>query len=324
MGYTNSPLVNYTLISPNRNSPRKHKIDTITIHCVVGQCTVEALGDWFYPSSRQASSNYGVGYDGRIGMYVEEKDRSWCTSSPDNDHRAITIEVASDTYYPYAVTNAAYMATINLVADVCKRNGIHRLYWFGNAKDTWAYNIKEGEAVMTAHRWFTETICPGEYLLSRFGDICEMVNKQLEPMPEFYEGEKVIILKGTKNYDTGNYFSDWVYSDPENDQYTILEVVEQYGARVVLKYEWIVGPVSAYDVIPYIEPEPEPEPDPIPEPEPEPEPTPEPEPQPDPEPIPDPDDDSTIDKIARWFAKYVMGLIKALLKMIADLFKKEK
>lgn len=99
---SNSPLVNYTKISPNKSSPRNHKIDTVTIHCVVGQCSVETLGNVFAPTSRQASSNYGIGYDGRIGMYVEEKDRSWCSSNAANDNRAITIEVASDTKEPYA------------------------------------------------------------------------------------------------------------------------------------------------------------------------------------------------------------------------------
>ena len=94
---SNSPLVSYTKISPNKSSPRNHKIDTVTIHCVVGQCSVETLGNVFAPTSRQASSNYGIGYDGRIGMYVEEKDRSWCSSNAANDNRAITIEVASDT-----------------------------------------------------------------------------------------------------------------------------------------------------------------------------------------------------------------------------------
>ena len=97
---SNSALVSYTKISPNRNSPRNHAIDRISIHCVVGQCTVERIGEIFAPESREASSNYGIGLDGRIGMYVEEKDRSWCTSSGANDHRAVTIEVASDTAHP--------------------------------------------------------------------------------------------------------------------------------------------------------------------------------------------------------------------------------
>ena len=123
---SNSKLISCTLISPNKNSPRNHKIDTITIHCVVGQCSAERIGEIFKPTSRQASSNYGIGYDGRIGLYVDEADRSWCSSSAANDNRAITIEVASDTKHPYAVNDKAYAALLDLVEDICRRNGIKK------------------------------------------------------------------------------------------------------------------------------------------------------------------------------------------------------
>lgn len=170
---SNSSLVSYTQISPNRTSPRSSTIDTITIHCVVGQCSVEGLGSVFAPSSRKASSNYGVGYDGRIGMYVEEKDRSWCSSSSYNDNRAITIEVASDTTPPYAVTDAAYNATIKLVADICKRNGITKLVWSTNKNDR--VNHLNG-CNMTVHRDYANKSCPGDYLYNRMGDIAAKVN----------------------------------------------------------------------------------------------------------------------------------------------------
>lgn len=172
---SNSSLVNYTRISPNRNSPRNHKIDTITIHCVVGQCSVETLGNIFANSNIEASSNYGVGYDGRIGMYVEEKDRSWCSSSASNDNRAITIEVASDTYHPYAVNDAAYEALIKLVADICRRNGIKELKWKAD-KSLIGQVDKQN---MTVHRWFANKSCPGDYLYSRHGDIAKRVNALL-------------------------------------------------------------------------------------------------------------------------------------------------
>ena len=172
---SNSPLVNYTQISPNRYSPRNHKIDTITIHCVVGQVSVEALGCIFAPTARQASSNYGVGYDGRIGMYVEEKDASWCSSSYENDNRAITIEVASDTTHPYAVTDKAYNALIELVADICKRNGIKKLLWKGD-KSLIGQTDKQN---MTVHRWFANKACPGDYLYNLHGDIANKVNAKL-------------------------------------------------------------------------------------------------------------------------------------------------
>lgn len=176
MSYTNSPLVSYTKLSPNHSGRRTHAIDTITIHCVVGQCSVETLGRIFAPESRQASSNYGVGYDGRIGMYVEEKNRSWCTSSGANDHRAITIEVASDTTHPYAVNAKAYAAMLDLVTDVCKRNGIKKLVWSTNKNER--MNHLNG-CNMTVHRDYANKSCPGDYLYSRHGAIAAEVNKRL-------------------------------------------------------------------------------------------------------------------------------------------------
>ena len=126
MSYTNSPLVDFTEISPNKTSPRNHKIDTITIHCTGFVCDVETLGRVFSKPDRKASSNYGIGSDGRIGMYCEEKDRSWCSSSKANDHRAITIETCSEHEYPYAVSDTVMASLIKLVADICKRNGIEK------------------------------------------------------------------------------------------------------------------------------------------------------------------------------------------------------
>ena len=183
---SNSPLVNYTKISPNKSSPRNHKIDTVTIHCVVGQCSVETLGNVFAPASRQASSNYGVGVDGRIGMYVEEKDRSWCSSNAANDNRAITIEVASDTKEPYAVNAKAYAALIDLLVDICKRNGIKELVWSTNKADR--VNHKNG-CNMTVHRDYANKSCPGTYLYERHAQIASEVNKRLgstniKPAPE--------------------------------------------------------------------------------------------------------------------------------------------
>lgn len=194
MSYTNSPLVNHTRISPNKTSGRRC-IDTITIHCVVGQCSVETLGNLFAQPSKRASSNYGVGYDGRIGMYVEEKDRSWCSSSSSNDSRAITIEVASDAYAPYAVTDAAYNATIRLVADICKRNGIKQLKW----KNDRSLIGQVDKQNMTAHRWFANKACPGDYLYNRFGDIANKVNAILggSATEEEYDAGTVEIVRPT-------------------------------------------------------------------------------------------------------------------------------
>jgi hypothetical protein len=175
MAYTNSPLVTYKRITNNKTSPRNHVIDTITIHCIVGQWTAKQGCDYFATTDRECSANYVVGKDGSIGLSVEEKDRSWCSSSSSNDHRAITIEVASDTAHPYAVTDEAYNALIKLVADICKRNGIKKLLWKAD-KSLIGQVDKQN---MTVHRWFANKSCPGEYLYSRHSDIAAKVNALL-------------------------------------------------------------------------------------------------------------------------------------------------
>jgi hypothetical protein len=158
-------------------APRTHEIDTVTIHCVVGQCTAEFLGTWFSAPATKASSNYGIDKDGRIGLYVPESYRSICSSSSANDNRAITIEVASDTFAPYAVTNAAYNALIDLLVDICQRNpGIGRLRWCGD-KSLIGQVDKQN---MTVHRWFIDKECPGEFLYNLHNAIAAEVNQRLE------------------------------------------------------------------------------------------------------------------------------------------------
>lgn len=173
--FTNSPLVSYTRISPNKTPNRNHAIDTVTIHCIVGQWTAKQGCDYFATTNRQCSANYVVGKDGSIGLSVEEKDRSWCSSSASNDNRAITIEVASDTTHPYKVTDAAYQSLIALLADICKRNGIKELKW----KADKSLIGKVEQQNMTVHRWFAPKACPGDYLYNLHGQIAAEVNKRL-------------------------------------------------------------------------------------------------------------------------------------------------
>ncbi len=183
MAYTNSSLATYKLLSPNYSYGRIN-ITRCAIHCVVGQVTVQRLGQIFAPTSRQASSNYGVGLDGRIGMYVEQKNRSWCTSSAWCDNRAITIEVASDAYHPYAVTTAAYNATIKLVADIAKRNGKKKVIWIADKNQNLNYNPAADELLLTAHRFYAAKACPGDYLFTRFGDIAAKATAILKEQDE--------------------------------------------------------------------------------------------------------------------------------------------
>ena len=179
MAYTNSPLVAYTKLSPNHSGQRTHSIDRITPHCVVGQCSVETLGNIFLPTSRQASSNYGIGVDGRVGMYVEEKNRSWCSSSKANDQRAVTIECASDTTEPYAFKDVVYESLIKLCADICRRNGKTKLLWLGDKDTTLNYSPRPDEMILTVHRWFANKSCPGNWLYARMDDLATKVTVAL-------------------------------------------------------------------------------------------------------------------------------------------------
>ncbi len=197
MGFTNSPLATVKMISPNRTVNRNHAIDTITIHCFVGQVDAKRGCEVFQPSSKGASCNYVVGHDGSIGLCVEEKDRSWCTggykkvngvnvpirvngiSGSSNDYQAVTIEVASDTTHPYAITDKAMAALIELCADICRRNGIPKLLWSGDK----TLVGKPAKQNMTVHRWFAAKACPGDYIYERLGDIAAKVNAKLGAAP---------------------------------------------------------------------------------------------------------------------------------------------
>ena len=179
MAYTNSGLVEYTKLSPNHSGQRTQAIDRISPHCVVGQCTIESLGGIFANAAYQASSNYGIDKDGRVGMFVEEKNRSWCTSSNANDQRAVTIECASDTFHPYRMNDAVYQKLITLCTDICKRNGKRKLLWFGDKNKTLAYSPAADEMVITVHRWFANKACPGDWLYSRLGDLAQKVTAHL-------------------------------------------------------------------------------------------------------------------------------------------------
>lgn len=184
---SNSPLVEFTKISPNKTAGRKNAIDRISPHCVVGQCYVTSLGNHFAKSSVQASSNYGIGKDGKVGMYVEEKDRSWCTSSSANDNRAVTIECASDTKHPYAMNAVVYEKLIELCVDICRRNGKTKLLWIADKNRALNYKLASDEMLITVHRWFSSKSCPGEWLYERLGDLAAKVTTQLNSKVEIHE-----------------------------------------------------------------------------------------------------------------------------------------
>ncbi len=176
---SNSSLVSVVRKSPNNSGTRTMPIDRITPHCVVGQMSAAGLGDWFSRTSTQASSNYGIGYDGKVGLYVDESMRSWCTSSSANDQRAVTIECASDTTAPYAFRPAVYESLIKLCVDICERNGKWKLLWLGDKTKSLNYSPKSDEMVLTVHRWFANKSCPGDWMFSRMGELATKVSAQL-------------------------------------------------------------------------------------------------------------------------------------------------
>lgn len=177
---SNSSLISCTVLSPNHSSKRTKPIDRISIHCMAGNLSVESCGALFAKSDRQASSQYGIGSDGRIGLYVDEANRSWCTSSSANDQRAITIEVANTVAaHPWPVSDKAYDALIKLCVDICKRNGKNKLVWFPDKDTALAYEPKAGEMLLTVHRWFAAKACPGDDLFNDHPDIVSKVNAQL-------------------------------------------------------------------------------------------------------------------------------------------------
>ena len=173
---SNSSLVNHVRRSPNYSGRNGKRIDRITIHHMAGNLSVESCGNVFAPSSRQASSNYGIDSAGRIGLYVDEGNRSWCSSSRANDERAVTIEVADNKIgNGWGSSVEAMSKLVLLCADICRRNGIHRLIYTGNTNGN-----------LTLHKWFASTDCPGAYLESQMPKIAEEVNKLLSSGEKAY------------------------------------------------------------------------------------------------------------------------------------------
>ena len=263
MAFSNSPLATVRMISPNRTPNRNHAIDTITIHCFVGQVTAKRGCEVFLPESKGASCNYVVGYDGSIGLCVEEKDRSWCSGGYDknkqpirvndisgksNDYQAVTIEVASDNTHPYTITDKAMTALIELVADICRRNGIKKLLWKGDK------NLvgKVDQQNLTVHRWFANKSCPGDYIYERLSDIAAKVNAKLgasgtSPAPAAPVGKvpyKVRITATDLRIRKGPGTNNAIVSVIKPGAYTIVSEATGEGATLWGKLKSGVGWVS--------------------------------------------------------------------------------
>lgn len=241
---SNSSLVNYTQLSPNCTKPRNKKITKITIHYMAGDLSVETCGKVFANPERDASSNYGIGSDGRVGLYVDEANRSWCSSNAENDNQAVTIEVANDVIGGnWHVSDKALAKLIDLCVDICKRNDIEKLNFTGD---------KSGN--LTMHKWFAATACPGEYLESKFPYIADEVNKRLAkgstsstPASSssivLKEGDRITLKKDTTYYN-GVKIPDWVFNVPlyyrgKNKNGIIFSTVQTGAITGVVKPEYV-------------------------------------------------------------------------------------
>ena len=239
MAYTNSSLVAYTKLSPNHSGTRTHSIDRITPHCVVGQLSAESICGCFTSTDRQASCNYGIGTDGSVSLCVEEKNRSWCSSSNANDQRAITIECASDMNAPYAMNDKVYATLINLCTDICKRNGKKKLLWFADKDKTLNYNPSSDEMVLSVHRWFANKSCPGDWLYNRLGDLASKVTAALGGQAEATPTETatsfpavpfiVKVLIDDLNYRSEPSMSGKVLGQTGKGAFTITKVSDGWG-----------------------------------------------------------------------------------------------
>lgn len=167
----NSPLTDYIFLTSVADFPRKDSIRKITVHHMADDISLERLGEVFAQQDRRASANYAIDREGRVALYVEESNRAWTSSSRENDHQAVTIEVANDEIGgSWHVSDASYESLIDLCTDICRRNGIAELTFTGDAKGN-----------LTIHKMFRkDTECPGPYLESKMPEIAEEVNKRLQ------------------------------------------------------------------------------------------------------------------------------------------------
>lgn len=154
---------------------RGYKICKITPHHMAGKLTAAQCANIFKNPARQASANYGIGYNGEIACYVDEENRAWTSSNRANDCQAITIEVSnSSTGGDWPISDASWNALVKLCVDICRRHNF-RLDYDGTPNGS-----------LTRHNMFANTNCPGPYLESKLPELARVVNAKLdgEPIPD--------------------------------------------------------------------------------------------------------------------------------------------
>lgn len=278
-----SPLTNKYIPASTSNYSKGRsgqRVLKITPHHMAGNLSIETCGSLWQNPKYRASSNYGIGTDGRIACYVNEEDRSWCSSSAANDNQAITIEVANDGGAPdWHVSDKAIESLINLMVDICRRYGISSMNFTGDANGN-----------LTLHKYFTSTACPGPYLEGKMSWIASQVNQRLADYdkpelvwtkldkPEIwitnlnptnlwdFNHRTMNACKSVKSYPSGQEIE--IYGKCYNKQLDAYYLMTEYSFT-----KQITNGFNEWDMVKKVEPEPEPTP-----PSPEPEPTPEPDP----------------------------------------------
>lgn len=142
------------------------KIEKVTVHHMAGVLTAKQCGSIFQNGNRQASSNYGIGKNGEIALFVDEKNTSYADANWDSNCKSVTIECSNNkTGGDWTVSDTVLNSLIKLVADIFKRNNLGKAVKGKNV--TW-------------HSMYAATACPGNYLRSKMDYIVDEVNKILD------------------------------------------------------------------------------------------------------------------------------------------------
>lgn len=190
----------YYIYSPNHSGKAKYKKNRITPHHTAGKLTAKEIGNIFKKKSRNASCNIGIGNDGKRVLVVKLANRSWCSSSADNDNRAYTIEVSNSKLYgDWPVSEAAYESLLNTCYELCKKDGFKKLIWINSKVKALAYKPKDDEMILTVHKWFSNTTCCGPYLYKKMPDIAAEVTRRLNPSNKKFDESKKCNFKVKAN-----------------------------------------------------------------------------------------------------------------------------
>ncbi len=98
----------------------------IVLHTMVG--TVGSANSRFQQPAQQASATYGVGLDGTLWQWVDEKDAAWANGTfdvnPGSNLDSISIEHEDGGRYNDPRPDTLYTASAALVRDICTRYSI--------------------------------------------------------------------------------------------------------------------------------------------------------------------------------------------------------